>query len=215
MTTENEIPERIPVVVGKSVLQMESESLIASLVHQTIHKNNLLYNSDDFAMIFDVTKIEITNFLKKKLNADFEAFDFFDDWMSEFDEFQVKKNKIFCKDLYITFPDKIQFAVKLLDVISLRNIMLDRGENDVDDDDPILQDPQLLLDWIEENLTWEQISPYAEYVKTDRQENTRNKNFHKATKKIVEWDRQLSIFDFISKGDMIITNEDDEDDDES
>jgi len=213
MTSNEEIPERIPVVIGKNVFHMESESLIASLVHQTIHKNNLLYNSDDFAMIFDVTKIEITNFLKKKLLQEFEAFDFFDSWMSEFDEYQLNKNKLFCKDLVITFPDKIQFSVKFLDVLSLRNAMLDRDENDVDDDDPVLQDPELILNWIEENLTWEQLSPYAEYVKTDRQESTRNKNFSKATKKVVEWEKQLSIFDFISKGDMIISNEDDDDED--
>jgi hypothetical protein len=201
MTTNVEIPERIPVVIGKNVFHMESESLIASLVHQTIHKNNLLYNSDDFIMIFDVTKIEITNFLKKKLSKDFE-------------EYQLNKNKLFCKDLIITFPDKLQFSVKFLDVLSLRNAMLDRDENDIDDDDPVLQDPQLILDWIDENLTWEQLSPYAEYVKTDRQENTRNKNFPKATKKVVEWERQLSIFDFISKGDMILSNEDDDDDED-
>ena len=29
---------------------------------------------------------------------------------------------------------------------------------------------------MDENLTWDQLSPYAEYVKTDRQENTRIKN---------------------------------------
>ncbi len=98
--------------------------------------------------------------------------------------------------------------------MSLRNAMLDRDENDIDDDDPVLQDPQLILDWIDENLTWEQLSPYAEYVKTDRQENTRNKNFSKATKKVVEWERQLSIFDFISKGDMILSNEDDDDEED-
>jgi hypothetical protein len=91
MTTDIEIPERIPVIIGKNVFQMESESLIASLVHQTIHKNNLLYNSDDFGMIFDVTKIEITNFLKKKISKDFEAFDFFDSWMLEFDEYQIRE----------------------------------------------------------------------------------------------------------------------------
>ena len=213
MTSELEIPDTIPVKIGKNIFHMESESLIASLVHQTIHKNNLLFNSDDFAMIFDVTKIEITNFLKKKIDSDFEVFDFFDDWMTEFDEFQLKKNQIFCKDFIITFPDKIQFVVKLLDVISIRNSFLDKDENDVDDDDPVLQDHNLLIQWVEENLTWEQLSPYADYVKTDRQENTRNKNFLKASKKIVEWDKRLSIFDFISKGDMIIVNEDDEDED--
>jgi hypothetical protein len=164
-------------------------------------------------MIFDVTKIEITNFLRKKLDSDFEAFDFFDNWMTEFDEYQLKKNKIFCKVLFITFPDKIQFSIKLLDVISLRNVVLNKDENDVDDDDPVLNDPQLLLDWVNENLSWDQLSPYAEYVKTDRQENTRNKNFGKATKKIVEWERHLSIFDFISKGDMILTSDEDDEED--
>ena len=94
-------------------------------------------------------------------------------------------------------------------VIAVRLTHFD--ENDIDDKDPALQDPQLMLDWINENLTWEQLSPYAEYVKTDRQESTRNKNFVKATKKVVEWERQLSIFDFISKCDMIISNEDEED----
>jgi hypothetical protein len=211
MTTDIEIPERIPVIIGKNVFQMESKSLIASLVHQTIHKNNLLYNSDDFGMVFDVTKIEITNFLKKKISQDFEAFDFFDNWMSDFEEYQINKNKLFCKDLLITFPDKLQFSVKFLDILSLRNEMLDCDENDIDADDPILQDNQLMLDWIDENLTWEHLSPYAEYIKTDRQESTRNKNFLKATKKVVEWDRQLSIFDFISKCDMILLNEDEED----
>jgi len=132
MTTDIEIPERIPVIIGKNVFQMESESLIASLVHQTIHKNNLLYNSDDFGMVFDVTKIEITNFLKKKISQDFEAFDFFDSWMLEFDEYQINKNKLFCKDLIITFPDKAQFSIKFLDVLSLRNAMLDFDENDID-----------------------------------------------------------------------------------
>jgi len=213
MTSNVDIPERIPVVIGKNIFQMESESLVASLVHQTIHKNNLLYNSDDFGMIFDVTKIEITNFLKKKISGDFEAFDFFDGWMSEFDEYQLNKNKLFCKDLLITFPDKIQFSVKFLDVLSLRNSILDRDENDIDDDDPVLLDPNLIIEWIDENLTWEQLSPYAEYVKTDRQESTRNKNFPKATKKVIEWERQLSIFDFISKGDMIISNDDDDEED--
>ena len=212
MTTEVEIPSHIPVKIGHSILRMESDSLITSLTHQAIHKNNLLYNSDDFAMIFDVTKIEISNYLKKKLTSEFEAFDFFDDWITEFDNYQTEKNKIFCKDLLITFGDSLTFAVKLLDVFSLRNMMLERDENDLDEEDPVTQNPELLIEWINENMTWEQLSPYAEYVKSDRQESTRNKNFLKAKKKIVEWEKQLSIFDFITKGDMIITNDDDEED---
>lgn len=50
-------------------------------------------------------------------------------------------------------------------------------------------------------------------MKEDKQESTRNKNFHKASKVIKVWPKQLSIFDFIQVGDMII-RDDDEDDDE-
>jgi hypothetical protein len=134
MTTDVEIPERIPVIIGKNVFQMESESLIASLVHQTIHKNNLLYNSDDFSMIFDVTKIEITNFLRKKISQDFEAFDFFDNWMSEFDEYQINKNKLFCKDLIITFPDKTLVKTPVVPVTDVNAAVL-----------PVTKSPETLV----------------------------------------------------------------------
>ena len=68
--------------------------------------------------------------------------------------------------------------------------------------------------WIKNTMDYFANKAYAEYVKTDRQESTRNKNFVKATKKVVEWERQLSIFDFISKGDMILSNEDDDDEED-
>ena len=51
-------------------------------------------------------------------------------------------------------------------------------------------------------------------MKTNKKENTNNKNIPKKTKKVVEWEKQLSIFDFISKGDMILSNEDDDDEED-
>jgi serine/threonine protein kinase len=127
-----------------------------------------------------------------------------------------QNNKIFVSIASYRDP---QCSITLIDLIKKAEfpqnlVIVICQQNDIDDEDPVLQDPQLMLDWINENLTWEQLSPYAEYVKTDRQESTRNKNFVKATKKVVEWERQLSIFDFISKGDMILSNEDDDDDEE-
>jgi hypothetical protein len=131
--------------------------------------------------------------------------------MEEFDNYQLSKNKLFCKDLIITFPDNLQFCVKFLDVLTLRNLMLGRDENDLMEDDPVLNDENLVIQWVEENLSWDDLSPYAEFVKTTRQENARVRNFSKAKKKIIEWDKKLSIFDFITKGDMIITQDEDED----
>ena len=68
MTSPNEekniLPEYISVQIGKNKFNIASEYLISSMVQQVIHKNNSLYNSDDYMMVFDVTKIEVTNYLE-------------------------------------------------------------------------------------------------------------------------------------------------------
>ena len=91
--------------------------------------------------------------------------------------------------------------------------MSGNDSSEVDLDDELLFDDDKLIVWIEENLSWTDLTEYAEYMKETRQENTRNKNFNKATKTIKLWSKQLSIFDFIQVGDMIV-RDDDEDDDE-
>ena len=85
--------------------------------------------------------------------------------------------------------------------------------SEVDLDDELLLDDDKLIAWIDENLSWNDLTEYAEYIKETRQENTRNKNFNKATKTIKLWAKQLSIFDFIQVGDMIVSDEDEDDED--
>jgi hypothetical protein len=85
--------------------------------------------------------------------------------------------------------------------------------SEVDLDDELLLDDGKLIAWIDENLSWNDVTEYAEYIKETRQENTRNKNFNKATKTIKLWSKQLSIFDFIQVGDMIVSDEDEDDED--
>lgn len=207
------LPEVIKIKIGKNIFDADIDVLIASMTHQVIHKNNSLYNSDDFAIVFDITKAEITNFLESHLDEEAEYFDLFEDWVSLFDEYQKNKNKLFCKDLIVTFPDRTKWQIRILDILSLRNKLSGSESVEVDLDDELLIDDDKLLLWIEDNLSWEDLSEYAEFVKEDRQENTRNKNFQKASKVIKVWPKQLSIFDFIQVGDMII-RDDDEDDDE-
>ena len=207
------LPEVVKIKIGKNIFDADLDVLIASMTHQVIHKNNSLYNSDDFAIVFDITKAEITNFLESHFDEEAEYFDLFEDWISLFDEYQKNKNKLFCKDLIVTFPDRTKWQIRILDVLSLRNKLSGSESVEVDLDDELLLDDDKLLLWIEDNLSWADLSEYAEFVKEDRQENTRNKNFQKANKVIKVWPKQLSIFDFIQVGDMII-RDDDEDDDE-
>lgn len=212
-TSKKTLPESTKVKIGKSVFDIDIDVLLSSMTHQIIHKNNSLYNSDDFNLIFEITRSEVTNFLESHFDEDAEYFDLFEDWVKRFDEFQTNKNKLFCKDLIISFPDKTKWQVRILDVLTLRNRLSGNESSEVDLDDELLLDDEKLLAWINENLSWEDLSEYAEFVKETRQENTRNKNFAKATKSIKLWTKQLSIFDFIQVGDMIIRDEDDDDED--
>ncbi len=215
MTTSksNPLPESTKIKIGKSIFDIDMDVLLSSMTHQVIHKNNSLYNSEDFNLIFEITRAEVTNFLESYFDSEADYFDIFEDWVSHFDEYQKNKNKLFCKDLIITFPDKSKWQIRVLDILTLRNRLLGNDTSEVDMDDELLLDDEKLILWIEDNLTWTELSEYAEYIKEPRQENTRNKNFMKANKVIKLWSKQLSIFDFIQVGDMII-RDDDEDDDE-
>jgi hypothetical protein len=207
------LPESTKIKIGKNIFDVDMDVLLSSMTHQVIHKNNSLYNSDDFGLIFEITKTEVTNFFESHFDEDAEYFDIFDDWVQIFDDYQKNKNKLFCKDLIITFPDKTKWQVRVLDILTIRNRMSGNESSEVDLDDELLIDDEKLILWIEDNLTWEDISEYAEYIKDKRQENTRNKNFIKANKVIKLWSKQLSIFDFIQVGDMIIRDDDEDDED--
>ena len=207
------LPESVKIKIGKNIFDADVDVLIASMTHQVIHKNNSLYNSEDFSLVFDITRAEVTSFLESNYDEDAEYFDLFQDWISLFDEYQKNKNKLFCKDIIITFPDKTKWQIRVLDIITIKNRMSGNDSSEVDLDDELLFDDEKLISWIDENLSWTDLTEYAEYMKETRQENTRNKNFNKATKTIKLWSKQLSIFDFIQVGDMIV-RDDDEDDDE-
>ena len=214
MTTQKDkhLPESTKIKIGKNIFDIDIDVLLSSMTHQVIHKNNSLYNSDDFGLIFEITKAEVTSFLESYFDEDAEYFDIFENWISEFDKYQQNKNKLFCKDLIITFPDRTKWQVRILDILTIKNRLSGNESAEVDLDDEMLLDDQKLLESIDANLTWHDVSEYAEFVKETRQENTRNKNFIKANKEIKLWAKQLSIFDFIQVGDMILS--DDEDDDE-
>jgi hypothetical protein len=211
---EHKIPEYFKVKIGKAEMELESDCLISTMCHQVIHKKNSLYNSDDFVMIFDVTKSEIKDFLLSSYINLEEEIDIFGDWMEKFNEYQVEKNKLFCKDLNIEFGDGTKWTVKILDVLYIKNSLEGIDPDIIDLDDSLLHDDVLMIKWIEKNVKWDDISSYAELVKTDEKEAYRTKNFKRAKKEFVAWEKNLSIFDFISLGDMMIEHDEYDDEDE-
>jgi len=214
LQNKNPLPESTKIKIGKNIFDIDIDVLLSSMTHQVIHKNNSLYNSEDFGLIFEITRTEVNNFLESYFDPEAEYFDIFEDWVDKFDEYQRNKNKLFCKDLIITFPDRTKWQVRVLDILTIRNRLSGNESSEVDLDDELLLDDDKLIVWIEDNLTWKDISDYAEYIKDERQEKTRSKNFAKSTKTIKLWAKQLSIFDFIQVGDMIIRDDDEDDEDE-
>jgi len=213
-TELNILPEHITVKIGKNIFQIGIEYLISSMVQQVIHKNNSLYTSDDFMMVFDVTKIEVTNFLESLSENELEEFDLLGDWLDTFDVFQVNKNKVFCKDLIVEFSDKTRWMLKFIDIMTIKNQLEGVDEDLIDPKDELLSDEQSFLDFVNEKLTWKDVCEYAELIKSDEQDEQFEIEWKTAKKEILPWDKNLSIFDFISLGDIIVDEDDINDDDD-
>ena len=213
---KNVLPEYVTVKIGKNKFQLSSEYLLSSMVQQVIHKNNSLYNSDDFMMVFDVTKIEVTNFLESLPETELEEFDLLGDWLEKFDEFQVNKNKVFCKDLIVEFSDKTRWILKFIDIMTIKNQLEGVDEDLIDPKDELLADEETFLNFVNEKLTWKDVCEHAELIKSDEQDEQFESEWKTAKKEILPWDKNLSIFDFISIGDIIVDGEniDDDDDDD-
>jgi hypothetical protein len=132
--------------------------------------------------------------------------------LESFDEFQVNKNKVFCKDLIVEFSDKSRWILKFLDIMTIKNQLEGVDEDLIDPKDEILQNEEVFLNFINEKLSWKDVCEHAELIKSDENDEKYDEEWKNATKEIIPWDKNLSIFDFISMGDIIL-EEDEIDDD--
>lgn len=201
------------VKLGKSTYEIELDSLVAVMANQIISSNPSLDIDENQEMALSLAKNEVFEFLK---NIDFNesnSFDLFGNWFDDFTEFQKNKNKPFCKDLIVEFSDKSQWSVRLIDILSLRYGSED-DSFEIDMTDPIIVDDDLLLNWIQENLSWNDISHFAEELQRPQPEPDYNQEWKESFKIIKEWDNTFSILDFVSKTDIIeqIEDEDELDD---
>ena len=208
---EQILPQYMNLLIGKNCFDIPTENVISSMVQQVIHKNNMLYNADDYAMVFDVTKIEIVNFLESLPKDELDDLDLLGDWIETFDTFQVNKNQSYCKDLIIEFSDKTKFIVKFLDLLSLKNQLNGDDSDFINPKDELLADEDKFVEYFTENFSWEQISPFAEMLKDDTDEEKYSNEWKSSKKSVSPWEKNLSIFDFISHTDIMI-EEDEEDD---
>jgi len=197
--TEN-LPSYFEVKIGNSKFEMMTESLITTLCHQYLNKYQNVYNFDHYEVIFDSVKSELQKFLENIAGRDFKEIDLLGNWAEEFQLFQQQKNQHLCKDFVVEFSDSSKWSIKLLDLLSIKY------DDDIDEDDPLLHDEKLLLKWIN-TLAWTDIEPYAEEIQRPQPSPDYAKEFKRAKKEIISWEKTINLLDLLEA-----SNIEDEDD---
>ena len=201
------------VKLGKLTYEIELSSLIAVMANQIISSNPALSHEENYDIAFEVTKNEIFDYLKSLDTEEKDTIDLFDNWFYDFTTFQKQKNKPFCKDLIIEFSDKSKWSIRLIDILSIK-AGSDEDSFEIDIDDPLINDDDSLLKWIQENLTWNDISHFAEEIQRPQPEPDYNDEWKESLKIIKEWENTFSILELVGKTDIIDESQDSDEPDD-
>jgi hypothetical protein len=195
------LPTYFEVKIGNSKFDMMTESLITTLCHQYLNKYQNIYNFDQYEVIFHSVKIEIEKYVFNLAENNIKEIDILGNWAEKFQEFQQDKNQHLCKDFVVEFSDNSKWSVKLLDLLSLKY-----NDQDIDDDDPFIKNEKLILNWAK-TLIWSDLEMYAEEIQRPQPEPDYAKEFKRAKKEIVSWEKTINLLDLLEA-----SNEEDEDD---
>jgi hypothetical protein len=98
--------------------------------------------------------------------------------------------------------------------MTIKNQLDGVDEDLIDPKDELLADEETFLNFVNEKLSWKDVCEHAELIKSDEQDEQFESEWKAAKKEILPWDKNLSIFDFISIGDIIVDEDDIDDDDD-
>lgn len=216
MELERVEPEELiyyKVKLGKLTYEISQESLIAVMANQIISTNSSINQDTNLEMAFDITKNEVHDYLRNIKPDEHFVIDLFDNWFDDFSAYQRAKNKPFCKDLIVEFSDKSQWSIRLIDIFSLRSGS-EQDTFEIELDDPLLNDDDLMLKWVQENLSWNDLAHFAEEIQRPQPEPDYNNEWKDAFKIIKEWENSFSILELIGESDTIDEIEEVEDSEE-
>jgi hypothetical protein len=195
------LPTYFEVKIGNSKFDMMTESLITTLCHQYLNKNQNIYNFDHYEVIFISVKLELQKFINSLVEKDIKELDILGDWIDQFQEFQQNKNQYLCKDFVVEFSDKSKWSIKLLDLFSLKY-----NDEEIDDDDPFVKNEKLILNWVK-TLNWNDLEMYADEIQRPQPEPDYAKEFKRAKKEIISWEKTINLLDLLEA-----SNSEEEDD---
>lgn len=204
------LPDYFEVKIGSSIFELETETLLTSLAHQYLSRNNALDDNSNYDIIFGITKTELKSFLFEKAKNDEFFIDLFGNWFEEFREFQTKRNEPLSRDIEFEFSDGSKWIIKILDLMTLRSIP--SSDFAINFDDDLLKNDEELLSWVN-SLEWDDIKHLADETRRPQPEPDYENEWKQSLKNIVKWEESFSIFDFFEIDDTM--SEEDSDDDRS
>ena len=193
------LPNFFKVKIGKSEYDLEVETLITSLSHQYLSKTSNQSSFENYDILFSLVKEEIHEYVSE-LHLKGENFiDLFGDWYDDFKTFHNRKNDPICKDIVFNFSDGSKWAVKILDILTLRD---DFKAHKINYDDPVLFDENLLREWLSE-LDWKDVIELAEEIERPQPQPDYDSEWKSCNKEIVSWEDNVSLLDIFDIDDII------------
>jgi hypothetical protein len=210
-------PENLNIVIGdEKILSMPFDSVVASMTHQFLsNSEDENFISDTYYYIFLNASKQIEKWLLDCIDEDFlNPINLFGDWMQNFMDYTAARNKRLMKDLVLCFSDGSEWTVRIVDILYIKQ----RKENDynsffsVNTDDPIVRSEEQMLEWVQNNCSWEELTDFVIESKRPQPELDYEADFVKCKKKFVDWSEDLSVMDLISggKNDIVFIEDDDD-----
>jgi hypothetical protein len=191
----NATPKIVSVVLAGRILEMPFDSVLASMANQ-LASRSAIPPGLTYYDTFQLYKSDIEQYLLEMFaaNPDYQVDLFDSSWVKQFFAWKSEKNKPFCKDIVVTFPDGSEWSLRAIDVATLRAEQLfDEKENVSPEEflkerDRYLEDDESLLAWASTHLCWEDVSAYAEETRRPQPEMDYASAWQSAPKRIQPWD---------------------------
>lgn len=200
------LPDYFEVKIGSSIFELETESLLTSMTHQYLSRNSAIDESENYDILFGITKSEIKSYLDDKTKKDETFIDLFGPWVDDFKIFHEKRNEPLSRDIEFGFSDGSRWIIKILDLMAIRS--QPDGEFAINFDDDLLKNDSEFIEWVN-SLEWDEVKHLADEIKRPQPEPDYENEWKNSEKSIVKWEEKFSIFDFFEINDTISEEESD------
>jgi len=146
------------VKIGKQTTYLKKDVVVSHMANLLASRSILLGESLNFKKTFLDYKKLCSDYLK--INTNFVYKMGSEDWLEDFLNHQAAAQELLLQDVFFKFSDESIWSVSLVDLTDLKiineNIPLQESTRE-----SMLRNPVEVVEWAQNNLTWNQIQDYA------------------------------------------------------